>query len=357
MIDWTKPMQQTFSFYSVNPGSFTNAEKIETITSANINWDWNSETLGSATFETTEDFGECYIRVYLDVVQEGETGRVPLGTFLAQSPSDNFDGMVNTISVDAYTPLIEMKEKLMPIGFTVTTGERIMKYVNILTAEGTRAPVIIADDDISFIPYNFVASMDDTYLSYTAALMKACARRYNIDKLGTISIDPIQDDRAIKESWVFTTDNSSILYPECSVSRDLYGIPNVVEVVYSQNGRVITSTAVNDEPDSPISVGNRGREIMYRDTSPQLNGLVTQDMVDEYAKRLLKSLSNLECTVSFSHGYCPVDCGDAVIIHYPEAGINWQRAVIKSQSLDCSTGCKVSSKATFNRSLYGGGLL
>ena len=90
MPDWTKSMQQTYEYYTVDPGTWEDKNKISTVKSCSISYDDNSDTLGSASFEITGDIGEQYIRPYLVTNQNGIIERFPLGTFLAQTPSTSF---------------------------------------------------------------------------------------------------------------------------------------------------------------------------------------------------------------------------------------------------------------------------
>ena len=52
--------------------------------------------------------------------------------------------------------------------------------------------------------------------------------------MGRILFAPEQDVSSLQPIWTYNDDNSSILYSDISVDHDLYGIPNVVEVVYSK---------------------------------------------------------------------------------------------------------------------------
>ena len=136
------------------------------------------------------------------------------------------------------------------------------------------------------------------------------------------------------------------------MNHDLYGIPNVVEVIYSYGSDCKQAVAKNEDPNSPISIVNRGREIVYRDTEPSLAGYVTQDQIQSYAERLLKELSTLEYTISYTHAYCPVRIGDCVRLNYERAGIKNIKAKVISQSIKCEPGCPVSEKAVFTEKLW-----
>ena len=136
------------------------------------------------------------------------------------------------------------------------------------------------------------------------------------------------------------------------MNGDLYVVPNVVEVVYSTSAGCYYARAVNDNPNSPISTVSRGREIVYREMNPSLNGSPTENQTMEYAERLLKEMSTLECTVTYSHGYCPVRLGDCVRLNYTRSGITGVKAKVISQSIDCGTSCKVTEKAVFTTNLW-----
>ena len=77
MPDWKKSMQQTFEYYTVDPGTWMDVRKINTVTRCEISRDSETETLGSASFDVNELLGECYVRKYLVTIQNGveEIGR------------------------------------------------------------------------------------------------------------------------------------------------------------------------------------------------------------------------------------------------------------------------------------------
>ena len=119
MADWSSSMQQSFEYYIVNPLTWKDVKLLDNVKSCTINRDSDSETLGSASFDITESIGECYIRTYLITSQNGVKEKHPLGTFLVQTPSSSFDGTAQAVSMDAYTPLLELKENPPPIGYSL----------------------------------------------------------------------------------------------------------------------------------------------------------------------------------------------------------------------------------------------
>lgn len=352
MVDWLLPMQQTFEYYIVDPGTWKDVKLLDKVKKSTINRDSTMETLGSATIDTTELFGECYVRIYLITIQNGVKEKHPLGTFLVQTPSSSYDGRIKSISMDAYTPLLELKEKQPTLGYSVLKNENIMDTAYKLVRDNARAPVVKTECTEKMYS-DFVADTNDTWITFLTDLIANAKYVFDIDELGNILFAPKQDVASMQPVWTYTDDNSSILYPDISMDHDLYGIPNVVEVIYSNGSSNYYARVVNDDSNSPISTVNRGREIIYRETDPNLTGNPTESQIKEYAEMLLRELSSLECTVAYTHGYCPVRVGDCVQLNYTRAGFNGVKAKIISQSIKCEAGCSVSEKAVFRTKLWG----
>lgn len=351
MIDWTKSMQQTYEFYIVDPSTWKDSKLIDDIESCTINRDSSNSTLGSATIDCTSVMDECYIRVYLIASQNGNTQKVPLGTVLVQTPSIKFDGKKTSISMDAYTPLIELTGTPPPIGYALLEGERIMDAASRLCREQLRAPVVMVESDDK-LESDFVSNLDDTWLTFLSDFIANAEYKFSLDEMGRILFEPEQDIAALRPVWTYDDRNSSILYPEITDNRDLYSMPNVVEVVYSTGAGYMFSRIVNDDENSPISTVNRGREVVYRETDPNFAGIPTQEYMDDYATRLLRNLSCLEHTVTYNHAYCPVRVGDCVILDYERSGITNVKAKVISQSIKCETGCPVEETAVYTEKLW-----
>lgn len=351
MADWTKTMQQTFEYYMVDPGTWRDIKKIDCVLSSTITRDSTLDTLGSASITVSDSIGECYIRIYLVTIQNGIREKHALGTFLVQSPSYSFDGKIKNITLDAYTPLLELKENPTPLGYSVLKDENILDISYRIVREQVRAPVIKTDKD-KVLNSNFVANLDDTWITFIKDLLANAEHSLALDDVGRILFVPVQDTMSLQPIWTYDDSNSSILYPSLTVDRDLYGIPNVVEVIYSDGTEYYYGKAMNNDPSSPISIRNRGREITYRESNPSLLGNPSQDRIQEYAEMLLKEKSSLEYTVTYTHGYCPVRIGDCVRLNYSRAGINGVKAKVISQNIKCESGCPVTEKAVFTTELW-----
>lgn len=351
MTDWSSSMQQTFEYYIVDPYTWKETKLLNNVKTCTITRDIEADTLGSATIDVTESLGECYVRVYLVAIQNGIKERVPLGTFLIQTPSSSFNGKIRNVSMDAYTPLLELKENQPPLGYSISKDENIMDIVYMLTRENVRAPVVKPNCSTTLF-YDFVADLDDTWITFLKDLMSNAKYSFMLDEMGRILFAPNQDATSLQPVWTYDDGNSSILYPDINMEHDIYGIPNVVEVIYSSNKDNYYAKVVNDDENSPLSTINRGREIVYRVTNPDLIGDPTQNQINEYAEQVLRSLSSLEYTITYKHGYCPVRIGDCVRLNYTRSGIKDIKAKVISQSITCEPGCPVEETAVFTTKLW-----
>ena len=364
MPDWTQSMQRTYEYYIVDPGTWRDIQKLDTVKSCTINRDSTVDTLGSATFDIVDSLGECYIRVYLITIQNGLKEKHPLGTYLVQTPSSVFNGKTRSVTMDAYTPLLELKEKMPPIGYFLMEGDNIMKSAYLTTRENARAPVVETSCSDK-LGQDFLSNTNDSWLTFNRDLLLNAKYNYYLDEMGRILFAPQQDVATMQPVWTYDDNNSSILYPDLTVDHDIYGIPNVIEIVYSNGFRDVDNdrtdyfyTISNDDPNSITSTVSRGRKIIHRVVDPSMVGisgtdvLITKRVVHEYAVQLLKDLSSLEYTVSYSHGYCPVRVGDCVRLNYESAGLVDVRAKVISQSISCTPACKVTEKAVFTTKLW-----
>ena len=351
MPNWLSTMQQTFEYYIVDPGTWRDVKKVDNVLSSTINRDLYAETLGSASISIAESLGECYIRIYLITIQNGVREKHPLGTFMIQTPSYSFDGKITNVTMDAYTPLLELKENMPPLGYSILKDENIMDRAYRIVREQVRAPVLkTVTEDKLFT--NFVANVNDTWITFVYDLLANAKYSLYLDEMGRVLFTPQQDTASLQPVWTYDDSNSSILYPTLDIDHDLYGIPNVVEVIFSNGNSYYYGKAVNNDPSSPISTVNRGREITHRVTDPDLMGDPTEEQIQAYAERVLREMSALEYTISYTHGYCPVRIGDCVRLNYSRAGLRGIKAKVISQSIKCEPGCPVTEKAVFTTQLW-----
>lgn len=328
-----------------------NKRRLTKITSCSITRDISQETLGNAQFESNELLGEMYVRVYAVVTQNKLSERYALGTFIIQTPGKKWDGKKSSYSLDAYTPLLELKDDKPPLGYTVKKNRNIMETVSGLLQDNTRLPFVPVEDD-KWLEYDYVAEEGDTWLSYLSGLLAKAEYSFNLDEMGVIYFEKRQDVQSLTPLWTYMDDEISILYPDISIDDDIYGVPNKCTVVYTNEGANMECTVVNDRASSPISTVNRNRVVFHREMNPDFGGKPTESQLKIYTENLLESLSTINDTITYSHGFTPPRLYDAVRIHHRRGDMLDIKARVTSQKITCTKGLKVDETAEFTKKLW-----
>lgn len=378
-VDWSKGMQQTFEYYTVDPNTWYDVLCLTNIISCSLTHDSSSEMRGHASITTSEPLDENYIRIYMRVRQNGINQRFCLGTYLFIVSSDSFNGKRHSYTYTGYTPLIELKEKLAPLGYNVIgiTGEKpellpprtaptvtdeISRVIGQYSRLKLENNVLIERPLLN----NFVSGTSDTWLAVVNNLLTASTlQQYelSVDNWGAVRIKEAITVYNEKHVYEYDDGNSSILLPTLDLTDDMTDIPNVVEVIYTGNGNkdigYVRKVVKNEDTRSIVSIPSRGREIWRRFVISNIAiplGEVTRDMIEDQvegqAKRLLEAASTIRKTIQYSHGFNGVEVGDTVLFNYERAGFTGIKAKVVSQTINCKPGCQVDETAVYTKRLW-----
>ena len=355
MTDWHESRTNTYEYYLVDPNTWMNKRKLGDIKpGGSITRDATTDTLIAASLSFDgDDLGEFYVRIYLVTIQNGIRDRKVLGTFLAQTSSTSFDGKLSTPSVSAYSPLLELREVSPPLGYNIKKNQRILPIVTKSIQENSRLQVVPTSAPNDNLEVDFVADPSDTWLDFNLGLIKRANHYLDIDEMGKIMFAPNQSVESIQPVFTYNDDDASILYPEITKEIDIYGIPNTLEVVYSGDDHYLVATAVNDDPNSIVSTVSRGRVVFQREDNPDILGKPTQRELDEYAEKKLKELSEVNCQLTYQHGFNDVRIFDCVRLNYVRAGLTNIKALVIKQTINCDTECKVDETVVYKKKLWG----
>lgn len=339
-MDWTGNMALSFEYMLVDPATWRDVGRLDTVSSCHITRDLEMNTLGQATFQIADlDDGERWIRCYMDAEQGRERERVCLGTFLVQTPRKTSDGMVTFMDCTAYTPLHVLAEAKPNSGYALAAGSACVPAAyEICTSHGI-APVVEAASD-AVLDDHYVAPSDESWLGVAKTLLASAGMKMDVDPYGRIVFAPDIPAYAMSPSWTFRDDEASIILPEVSEEMDWYGLPNVC-VVSTPSG--IVGRAENADPSSRLSTASRGREVTLKEEDPdELRAGCSQAVADAYALRKLREASCMERVADVSHGYCPVSIGDLVRVQAPSLGLECD-ALVSKQEIELGTALKVDA--------------
>lgn len=273
---------------------------------------------------------EQWVRVYLDIRQEGAAAHVPLFTGLAVSPDDDINGSLTLNTLTCFSVLKPAEDVLLARGWYAPAGMSGAELVRRLLSVSP-AP-IVAEDSSPALAASIVSEDGETHLSMADRILDAIGWRLRIDGDGTIRIMPAATDPVARLDPI----SNDLLEPKIKITADWYNCPNVLMAVAGD----VTGIARDDDPDSPLSTVSRGREVWKKESCTLSAG----ESVAEYARRRLRELQRVRQTASYMRRYLPdVMPGDIVGLNYPEQQLTGNYGV-QSQSITLGYGARTAEQ-------------
>lgn len=272
---------------------------------------------------------ERWIRIWMDMKQEGDSDHIAVFTGLAESPDRNINGMVTSNQVACYSVLKPAKDVLLKRGWYAPAGSNGAELAAQLLAV-TPAPKVV-EENSPVLSSTYIAENGESCLSMAQKILDAINWRMRIEGDGRIHICP----KAAGISATFDNLEYDVIEPKVTVTYDWFIAPNVFRAVRGKESAV----ARDDSAGSIFSTASRHREIWKEETNCKLNGTET---LNEYAARRLKEEQNITYSASYDRRFHPeVLVSDLVRIHYPGQDISGV-FTIKSQSIDLKRGGRTS---------------
>jgi len=321
-MNWDKGFSASYIAMKVNPSTWEDEGEI-LITGGKIDRDIESALIESANIETTEDLGELWIRLYLVAKQGDGAERIPLFTGLTSSPTRSLSGYNPSYSVDCFSVLTPCADRMLPRGwFAPKDGNGAAIIADLLGIAGADVETFEGGGTLTGA---IVAESGETYLSMAHKVADAIGWQIRIDGRGKIHVEPYPDNPTIR----FNDDND-VIQPNIKDTRDWYSCPNVLRVTYESYAAI----ARDDDPESPLSTVNRGREI-WAEEAAQLSSSAP---LAAYAQQRLKELQSPAREITYTRRFMPdLRPGDLVGISYPGADIDGTFR-IKSQTVELGYG-------------------
>lgn len=330
MVDYSKGYSASYYAERVDPGTWRDVGVIR-LTGGTI----KRETTGK---RQSADIGcvnyhidvEQWIRVYLDIKQDGASAHVPLFTGLATSPDDDINGTYVVNALTCFSVLKPAEDVLLPRGWYAARGMNGAELIRSLLSVSP-APVVI-DDSPPVLSEAIIAEDGETNLSMADRILDAMGWRLRIEGDGTVIITSAAADPVVR----FDPIDNDVIESKIKVTADWYSCPNVFMAVAGD----VTGIARDDDPESPLSVISRGREVWKKESCT----LAANESVAEYARRKLREAQRVRQTVSYTRRYIPaVMPGDIIGLNYPRQGLTGNYEV-KSQSITLGYGAKTSEQ-------------
>lgn len=330
-MDWSKGYSASYHATVVDRDSWRDISRIELTDGSIQHTDSGLRESANLTFVNYTNIGEPLIRIWLDAQQGNDSSHIPLFTGYAISPNRNIDGRLVSTPVQCYSVLKPAQDVLLPRGWYVPRDMIGVDAIKDLLRV-TKAPVSVGDNSPR-LQQAIIAENNESNLTMVEKILDAIAWRMRILGDGRIQIIPYATD--IVDS--FDSQNNDILEQSLSITYDWYDVPNVFRAVVDD----ISAVARDDDPNSPFSTVNRGREVWYEETNCYLND---NESASTYAIRRLKELQRVSTSIQYDRRFKPdILLSDLVRINYPSVGITG-RFYITSQTISLGPNAKTSEE-------------
>lgn len=317
-MDWSKGFSTSHYMTIVDPISWKDIDVIQ-IENGTINHG-NTSLIESADFtcEHVEDSifdTEQWIRVYADIRQDEDSYHGALFTGLACSPSRTIEGTMQKDRVQCYSVLKPAEDILLDRGYFVPAKSEVSTVVSKLLSVSS-APIRTNNVNGELLE-TLVAESNETNLSMAWKLLDLMGWTLRISGDGVITIDnyPKIADYKKNEMVLFNATDSDSLETSISVDYDKFNCPNVFRAVHNSSMAI----ARDEDPNSSLSIQNRGREVWMEETDCTLK---TNESLGDYAKRRLKEEQNVAYGLNYTRRYHPeVNVYDIIQLNYPAQNI------------------------------------
>lgn len=294
----------------------------------------------SADLTSTDyEFGaDQYVRIWMDVSQDGDYDHVAIFTGLVSTPEERISGYkrnsegeaggyIKEKSLKCYSVLKPAQDVLLERGWWagkgMVAGDLIKRLLSVC-----HAPVEVAENSPRLADH-IIAEDGETNLTMAYKILEAIGWRIRITGEGIIKVIPYSNEPVA----VFSDIDGDMLETEVTVTKDWFECPNVFRAVSDSD----TVVVYDNKESSELSTIRRGREIWKEETGVKLSDM---ESLRTYAERKLAESQRTSTIIDYDRSFHPdVLVTDYIRLHYPAQGLDGIFAV-KSQNIaldNCAT--------------------
>lgn len=256
------------------------------------------------------DFGKDRIKPYCRLqMPDGGYAEFPMGVFLLASPIRRLTatGAVY-LDVQAHDQSVILRDDLLETRYSLLIGDSYINAVRSLLSHAGITQVALEPSPLT-LPYPRDWDPGTSRMDLINALLAAI--NYNpiyFDSYGTAVARPFVYPWERPIEYTYEDDSQSVIFLKAQQNYELDKVPNVWSFTDSHPDLVLTSTFVNNDPNSPTSVPSRGRRIM----SPMSTAKAAdQASLDGQVQRQAFYDSSVHKEIEFSTAIMPIhECDD-----------------------------------------------
>ena len=269
--------------------------------------------------------------------------RHPIGVFLPATVTPIEDENTKSVHVEAYDRCWLVRDNYTETIRHFAAGSSYITIVKQLLTECDIAVQIVTPSTATLAEDREDWDIGTSLLSIVNDLLGEI--NYNplwFDATGAAIVEPASVPSA--ENIEHTLDDSnveSLLLPEIRRETDVYQAPNVFVCVVSNADKsaAMVATAVNDNPQSPLSIPRRGRRIVQIE---RLDNIASQAELEAYAARLRNESLFTGETITVRTGLLPgFGVADVTALHYGDLAAI---CIERSWTMELAVGGRMTHK-------------
>jgi len=267
---------------------------------------------------------------------------MPVGVFLPSAPLETNSALGAVSEVELHDKCALLDSDIwtdgsgVPSTYVAAVGDEVLELIRLLIEDTGETADTIEPDPALLVTSALTWDVGTTRLRIINDLLDAAGYfSLWVDGWGHFRATPYTEpsSRAPRFSLMapFEVGANSLWLPDWTRDRDIYAVPNRVVAISQGDGETaaLTSTATNEDPDSPYSEPSRGRWITTVETGVEA---LDQAALDTYAARRLSQLTSVTTTLEVKHALLPgLNVNDVVNVVHPEREINIKAVVRKTK--------------------------
>ena len=329
-MDWTRSYTATWRVCKVNRQTWADADELTDVDSVSITRTADGSLLESGSLELSGEFEPDYYRIIMTAEQGGEVERVDVATLLFDIAGGKYNYGINSPSADGFSVLYPASATTMLAGEYAPKGVNGAEYAGKILEDAINAPVEVEGGFT--LNDHVVHEVGSSVLDAAWDVLNAGGYIMQIDGRGTVHIRA----RPTEPSLILSNENARALMPEVSFESDISEVPNRYIVIDGDSKTV----AINNDPESVVSLVRRGYAVDVVDTSP---APVDGETMSQYAERKLHELSAMKDERSYKREYA----ASVNLYSIVRASLDELEGdlVVQAQTIECANGIVVSEKA------------
>lgn len=332
-MNWEQGFKTAYHACIVDPVTWADSERFEELSGSINRTDTGLRQSADIACVDYPYGSDKWIRIWMDVEQDGGSDHIPLFTGLTSVPEENIDGYDSEMPIECYSVLKPAQDIPLPRGWYAAKGfvgaDQIKDLLSVCPA-----PVVI-EEGSPRLAQHIIAEDQETRLSMTEKILNAIGWRLWIEGNGTIHVGP----KASTPSVTFSSLTHDTIEPQVKKKADWFNCPNAFRAISDAE----SATVYDEDPDSMLSIPSRGRQVWKEETSVKLSD---NESLWTYAKRRLKELQGVGTGVSYDRVFHPaVMPSDIVRLHYPAQKLSGLYCVT-SQKITLDSSGSTSEEVT-----------